>query len=104
MTEEFLVFRGERVWYSSRKRKIKCESDDGCLTIKDVKPEQVNREEAQTIIWADGNYLVEGNELWSNGTEYIIKINPSIDKYGFRKTVIAPSINFPTFFIYQFYP
>jgi len=71
--EEFLVFKGSWVWYSSMKRKIKGDSEDGCILIKDVDPEQVKTDEARVIYWPDGEFLVEGNEIWSDGQHYIIK-------------------------------
>ena len=71
--EEFLVFKGSWVWYSSAKRKIKGDSEDGCILIKDVDPEQVKTDEARVIRWPDGYFLAVGNEIWSDGQHYIIK-------------------------------
>jgi len=71
--ERTLVFKGKRVSYLSREKAIKCESDEECFAIKDVDPEQMLLGASYAIIWRDGHFDLIGDELWTDGKQWIIK-------------------------------
>jgi len=76
-SEEILVFKGFEVTYNSIIKAIICEDADCCYYIKDVPPDQVTGVNARKIVFtSEGRYfLLQGNELWSNGKKWIIKTN-----------------------------
>ena len=86
MTEEFLVFRGDKVVYDSYCEEIICISEDDCLHIKGVSPDQVLEKGAKVKVFLDDFILVRGTELWSNGTHYIIKNQPTTTKKETKQT------------------
>ena len=86
MTEEFLVFRGHLVTYSSIKQRIECIGDDDCFTITNVPLEKVILD----TFWAAGiekrQVIAFGDELWSDGTHYIIKETKPPKKHQTKQT------------------
>ncbi|MHA1711142.1 MAG: hypothetical protein ACTSUS_03615 [Candidatus Freyarchaeota archaeon] len=80
MNEEFLVFRGMDVWYYPETQEIKCISKEDCFAIKETPAIQILAFNTTAIGYSEKGIAIHGNELWSNGTQYIIKYNPSTDK------------------------
>ena len=80
MNEKILVFRGELVRYNTATQSITCYSNDDCFKIENVPLNNVEGKKV-TVYSLDGEKIyIEGTELWTNGTKYIIKYNPPTDK------------------------
>ena len=88
MVEEILVFRGEQVTYTFGMKTIVCVSEDDCFTIYNVEPIHVRGECVEIYFVFDKTPIIEGNELWTNGYDYIIKYNPLIDKNQINPPII----------------
>jgi len=73
MTERILVFKGDKVVYDSYYEEILCVSEDDCIIIKDVPPDQILKECAIVKVFLCDYILVKGRELWSDGEKWIIK-------------------------------
>ena len=73
MTEEILVFKGDKVVYDSYYGKILCISRDDCFLIEDVLPVEIMGVNTVETIYPHGAHVIRGKELWSDGEKWIIK-------------------------------
>ena len=74
MSERFLVLRGLRIQYDSGYYDIQCITDEDWFEVRGVKPSEVIAEGARIKRYGDGAYQIIGNELWSDGEKFIIRI------------------------------
>ena len=81
MSEEILVFKGKYVGWERGSRIIKCWSDDDCFEILLNSDEEVAYNPPIVIYPELASITYIGNELWSNGHQYIIKYNPNTQKH-----------------------